>query len=81
VDAHLAQVGSHDVLVRVTDAGGLTAEQRFTITVKATNGAPIAVAGLLRGRRFPPAWPPGGLVSWYPGDGSAADIVGRTPRP
>ncbi|EXI66571.1 MAG: Cell wall-associated polypeptide CWBP200 [Candidatus Accumulibacter adjunctus] len=31
----LAQVGSHDVTVRVTDTGGLSAEQSFTIVVVA----------------------------------------------
>lgn len=36
-------VGSHAVVLRVTDAGGLFAEQSFSITVGANNTAPVAV--------------------------------------
>lgn len=57
--------------------GGLYAEQSFTIAVRATNSGPVAVAGLLNAPGLPACVaPPAGLVSWYPGDGNAADIVG-----
>jgi fibronectin-binding autotransporter adhesin len=36
-----AHVGSHDVVLRVTDAGGLFADQSFTIVVTNVNDAPI----------------------------------------
>lgn len=73
----VGQLGSHAVVVRVTDAGGLFAEQSFTVTVRATNQAPQAVAGLLGAPNLPACVaPPGGLVAWYAGDGNAADMIG-----
>ncbi|MGI2209107.1 Ig-like domain-containing protein [Shewanella baltica] len=39
-----ADVGSHAVLLRVTDTDGLTAEQSFTITVTNVNDAPVATS-------------------------------------
>ncbi len=73
----LAEVGDHAATVRVTDAGGLFAEQSFTIAARTTNSGPIAVASLFNAQGLPACVaPPAGLVSWYPGDGDAADIVG-----
>ena len=74
------QIGMHSVTVRVTDRGGLSAEQSFVVIVSDTpieNRAPVAVAGLLGEPDLPACVaPPGGLSSWYPGDSSFADIVG-----
>ncbi|MGI2142199.1 putative Ig domain-containing protein [Shewanella baltica] len=39
-----ADVGSHVVLLRVTDTDGLTAEQSFSITVTNVNDAPVATS-------------------------------------
>ncbi|MGI2059863.1 Ig-like domain-containing protein, partial [Shewanella baltica] len=39
-----ADVGSHVVLLRVTDTDGLTAEQSFSITVTNANDAPVATS-------------------------------------
>ncbi|MCS6101611.1 Ig-like domain-containing protein [Shewanella baltica] len=39
-----ADVGSHAVLLRVTDTDGLTAEQSFSITVTNANDAPVATS-------------------------------------
>jgi autotransporter-associated beta strand protein len=40
-----ADVGSHPVALKVTDAGGLSADQSFTITVANVNDAPV-ISGL-----------------------------------
>jgi hypothetical protein len=73
----LSQLGDRNVTVRVTDTGGLYAEQSFTIVARATNDGPVAVAGLLNAPGLPACVaPPAGLVAWYPGDGDAVDIVG-----
>jgi beta-lactam-binding protein with PASTA domain len=55
------QVGNQSVSVRVTDQSGLFAEQSYAVTVAAATLLCI------------PA--PAGLVGWWPGDGSADDIV------
>ena len=56
----LAQVGMQNVTVRVTDAGGLTTEQSFTVTVGLENRKPTAIGeafGMLRAIPFiPPFW-------------------------
>uniref|UniRef100_UPI0039AFD148 beta strand repeat-containing protein n=1 Tax=Shewanella baltica TaxID=62322 RepID=UPI0039AFD148 len=39
-----ADVGAHQVTLRVTDTDGLTAEQSFTITVTNVNDAPVATS-------------------------------------
>lgn len=43
---NLDDVGSHAVVLRVTDTGGLVAEQSFTITVERGNAAPVAVGSI-----------------------------------
>jgi hypothetical protein len=72
-----AQMGSQPVTVRVQDMGGLFAEQSFAVTVKVSNQAPVAVAGLLGAPNLPACVaPPGGLAAWYTGDGTFMDIIG-----
>ncbi len=58
-----ALVGDRAVTVRVTDQGGLSTEQSFTVVV--TQLPRVCV----------PA--PTGIVGWWPGDGNANDIVDR----
>jgi RHS repeat-associated protein len=55
-----AQAGDHPVEVKVQDAGGLSTTQPFTLTVSAVL---VCVP------------PPAGLISWWPGEGSALDLA------
>jgi RHS repeat-associated protein len=56
------QVGDNTVKVKVEDQGGLFDEQSFTATVEPS---PLTCVP-----------PPSSMVSWWPGDGNAADLIG-----
>ena len=63
------QTGEHKVTVRVTDPGGLSAEQTFSINVAPENRRPTAIGqafGILRAIPFlPPFWSTSGTITLH----------------
>src|SRR5262249_13748170 len=57
--------GSHSVTVRVQDSGGLFATQAFTVIVAPSSQTCVP--------------PPPSLVSWWPGNGHALDLIDSNP--